>query len=68
LASSQKSVLYTSQRYDSNDYSTVGSVGYSALEALWAPLTSAENSKAAIEGLLRDGFLEVSVLGLRVEG
>ena len=59
FASTQRSVLYHSQRYDSNDYSTVGSVGYCALEAMWAPLTSAEHAKVAIEGLLRDGFLEV---------
>jgi len=53
-----RTVLYKSLKYDSHDYSTVGSVGFSALEALWAPLASAEHSKSAVDGLLREGFLE----------
>ena len=40
-----RALLYKSPKYDSHDYSTVGSVGYSALESLWAPLASNDHSK-----------------------
>ena len=54
-----RSVLYHSMKYDSNDYSCVGSVGYYTLEALWAMFSSAEHSNKVADGLLREGLLEM---------
>jgi hypothetical protein len=54
-----RSVLYKSMKYDSNDYSCVGSVGFYTLEAFWAMFSSAENSHKVSDGLLREGFLEM---------
>ena len=54
-----RSALYQSLKYDSNDYSCVGSVGFYTLEAFWAMFSSAECSHKVADSLLCEGLLEM---------